>query len=51
LQALVGVPVPEATQGDQGELVGDCTYPVFKCLERLAAQGDVIFQDDTLGRV
>jgi hypothetical protein len=23
----------------------------YKCLERLAAQGEVIFQDDTLGRV
>ncbi|MGE4095908.1 MAG: IS66 family transposase [Candidatus Binatia bacterium] len=50
-QALVGVPVPDATQWDQGEIVGDCTYPIFKCLEKLAAQGEVIFQDDTLGRV
>jgi transposase len=50
-QALVGVPVPDATQWDQGEIVGDCTHPVFKYLEQLAAQGEVIFQDDTLGRV
>jgi hypothetical protein len=50
-QALVGVPVPDATQWDQGEIVGDCTSPLFKCLEQLAAQGEVIFQDDTLGRV
>ena len=50
-QALVGVPVPDATQWDQGELVGDCTHPIFKCLEKLAAQGEVIFQDDTPGRV
>jgi transposase len=50
-QALVGVPVPDATQWDQGERVGDCTHPIFKCLERLAAQGEVIFQDDTPGRV
>ena len=50
-QALVGVPVPDATQWEQGELVGDCTYPIFKCLEKEAAQGEVIFQDDTLGRV
>jgi hypothetical protein len=50
-QALVGVPVPDATQWDQGEIVGDCTYPVFKCVEQLAAQGEVIFQDDTPGRV
>jgi transposase len=50
-QALVGVPVPDATQWDQGELVGDCTHPVFKYLEKLAAQGEVIFQDDTPGRI
>ena len=50
-QALVGVPVPDATQWDQGELVGDCSHPIFKCLEKLAAQGEVIFQDDTPGRV
>jgi transposase len=50
-QALVGVPVPDATQWDQGELVGDCTHPIFKWLEKLAAQGEVIFQDDTPGRV
>jgi transposase len=50
-QALVGVPVPDATQWDQGEIVGDCTHPVFKYLEKLAAQGEVIFQDDTPQRV
>jgi len=50
-QALVGVPVPDATQWDQAERVGDCTHPIFKCLERLAAQGEVIFQDDTPGRI
>jgi transposase len=50
-QALVGVPVPDATQWDQAELVGDCAHPIFKSLERLAAQGEVIFQDDTPGRI
>jgi hypothetical protein len=50
-QALVGVPVPDATQWDQGELVGDCTHPIFKWLEKEAAQGEVIYQDDTPGRV
>jgi len=50
-QALVGVPVPDATQWDQVELVGDCTYPVFRYLEKMAAQGEVIFQDDTPQRV
>jgi transposase len=50
-QALVGVPAPDATQWDQVELVGDCAHPVFTYLERMAAQGEVIFQDDTPGRI
>ncbi|SRR5216684_88582 len=50
-QALVGVPVPDATQWDQTEIVGDSAYPIFKYLERMAAQGEVIFQDDTPQRV
>jgi hypothetical protein len=50
-QALVGVPVPDATQWEQGEIVGDCTHPIFKWLEKEAAQGEVIFQDDTPQRV
>jgi hypothetical protein len=50
-QALVGVPVADATQWDQVELVGDCSHPIFKCLEKLAAQGEVIFQDDTPHRI
>src|SRR5262245_58627054 len=50
-QALVGVPVPDATPWDQGEIVGDWTHPIFKWLEKEAAQGEVIFQDDTPGRV
>jgi transposase len=50
-QALVGVPVPDATQWAQAELVGACAYPVFRYLEKLAAQGEVIFQDETPQRV
>jgi transposase len=50
-QALVGVPVADATQWDQAELVGDCSHPIFKCLETMAAQGEVIFQDDTPHRI
>jgi hypothetical protein len=50
-QALVGVPVPDATQWDLVELVGDCAHPLFKYLERMAAQGELIFQDDTPGRL
>jgi transposase len=50
-QALVGVPVPDATQWDQAEVVGDCSYPIFLQLEKDAAQGEVIFQDDTPHRI
>jgi len=50
-QALLGVPVPDATQWDQIERVADCAYPVFKHLERVAAQGEVIYQDDTAVRI
>ena len=47
----MGVPVPDATQGDQIERVADCASPVFKHLERLAAQGEVIYHDDTPVRI
>lgn len=50
-QALLGIPVPDATQWDLIERVADCAYPVFKHLERLAAQGEVIYQDDTPVRI
>jgi transposase len=50
-QAMVGVPVSDATQWDQIERVADCAYPVFEQLQTLAAQGDVIYQDDTHVRI
>src|SRR5712671_1536588 len=50
-QAMVGVPVPDATQWDQIEKVGDCSYVVFAYLETLAAQGELIYQDDTSVRI
>jgi hypothetical protein len=48
---MVGVPVSDATQWDQIERVADCVYPVFAHLQALAAQGEVIYQDDTHVRV
>lgn len=48
---MLGVPVPDATQWDQIEKVGDCGYVVFEYLERLAAQGELIYQDDTSVRI
>jgi transposase len=50
-QAMLGVPVPDATQWDQIEVVGDCASKVFAQMEREAAQGEVIFQDDTAVRI
>lgn len=50
-QAMLGVPVPDATQWDQIEKVGDCCYVVFEYLETLAAQGELIYQDDTSVRI
>jgi hypothetical protein len=50
-QAMLGVPMPDATQWDQIEEVGDCCYVVFEYLETLAAQGELIHQDDTSVRI
>jgi hypothetical protein len=50
-QAMLGVPIPDATQWDQIEMVGDCAYKVFEQMEREAAQGELIFQDDTAVRI
>lgn len=50
-QAMLGVPMPDATQWDQIERVGDSGYVVFRYLERLAAQGELVFQDDTAVRI
>src|SRR5512135_3061407 len=50
-QALVGVPVADATLGDLAEQVADSAWPVFEALWDLAAQGEVIFQDDTHVRI
>ena len=50
-QALVGVPVADATLWDLAEQVADSAWPVFESLWNLAAQGEVIFQDDTPVRI
>lgn len=50
-QAMLGVPMPDATQWDQIERVGDCCDVVFECLETLAAQGELMHQDDTSVRI
>lgn len=50
-QAMLGVPVPDSTQWDQIEALANGVYPVFEQFLVLAAQGDVIYQDDTPARI
>ena len=47
LQENLGVPLPASTQWDIVEAQAECTEPVFAELVRQAAQGDVVFNDDT----
>jgi len=49
--AMLGVPMPDATQWDQIEKVGDWSSVVFAYCETLAAQGALISQDDTSVRM
>jgi hypothetical protein len=50
-QAMVGVPVPDATQWEQIARVADCASVVFEPRECLAAQGELLSQDDTTVRI
>ena len=50
-QAMVGVPVADATPWAQIERVADCASVVFAHLEVRVAQGEVISQDDTTVRI
>jgi len=50
-QAMLGVPVADATQWDQIERVADCGSGVCAHLECLAAQGELMYQDDTPVRI
>jgi hypothetical protein len=50
-QAMLGGPVPDATQWDEIEVVGDCAYKVLAPMEREAVQGEGICQDDTAVRI
>jgi transposase len=51
LQEALGIPLPSSTQWDQMEKTGDKIYPVYNELIRQAAQGDVVYNDDTTNRV
>jgi transposase len=47
LQESFGVPLPESIQFERCEAVADAALPVFLYLRRLAADGEVIYSDDT----
>ena len=51
LQAGLGIPVPASTQWDIVEQVANRIYPVYEELMRQAAQGDVIYNDDTTMKI
>lgn len=50
-QELVGIPLPRGTQFELVEQVADCLYPIYRYLLELAAQGKVIYNDDTTVRI
>lgn len=47
LQAACGVPLPESVQFERCEAVADSVLPVYLHLRSLAAQGQVLYGDDT----
>ena len=51
LQTSLGVPLPSSTQWDIVESVADKIHPVFTECQLQAAQGDVIYNDDTVMKI
>jgi hypothetical protein len=50
-QELMHFPLSDSTQWDLIEQVADCVYPIIGVLEKKAAQGKVIYNDDTPVRI
>lgn len=50
-QRMLGLPLPDATQWDQIEKLASCCYAVFNLLKELAANGNLIQNDDTRVRI
>lgn len=46
-QKAFGIPLPDATQYEMTEQVGNCCFSIFKSLEHLAADFSSFFADDT----
>jgi hypothetical protein len=51
LQGSCGIPLPASTQWEIVEQMADGFYPVYYELHRQAAQGDVIYNDDTTMKI
>lgn len=51
MQETFGVPLPESVQFERCEAVADAALPVFLYLQRMAADGEVIYSDDTRVRI
>jgi len=51
LQATLGVPLPSSTQWEIVESVADKIHPAYPALIGYAAQGDVVYNDDTVMKV
>ncbi len=51
LQESLGIPLPASTQWDIVEAQAERTEPVFEELARQAAQGDVVYNDDTTVKI
>src|SRR3990172_3457077 len=51
LQASLGIPLPASTQWEIVEEVAEQIYPVFEELKREAAQGEVLYNDDTTMKI
>jgi len=51
LQGSCGIPLPASTQWEIAEQLANQIYPVYPELIRQAAQGDVIYNDDTTMKI
>lgn len=50
-QAMLGVPLPDATQWMLVEQVADSAYPIYERLKHVGANQALVYQDDTGARV
>lgn len=51
LQGTVGIPLPASTQWDLVHALAEHAEPAFEELVRQAAQGDVLYNDDTTAKI